>query len=244
MRKMTIGAIFVLIFCAAPRAFAVDWGKIEKGAEQILKGKGSLSNDEVISGLKEALSIGSKNAANLASKVDGYYKNPRIKIPFPPDAQKVKDTAEKLGLQSQVEKFVTTLNRAAEEAAKQAAPIFLDAVKGLTIEDGFKILNGPNDAATSYLKSKTSAPLKTKFMPIVHSAVEKVQVTKYWKPLVSKYNLVPGVTPVNPDLDAYVTDRAISGLFKLVASEEKKIRTNPTARVTDLLKKVFGSVDK
>jgi uncharacterized protein DUF4197 len=235
----------MLVFlCAAPRAFAVDWGKIEKDAEQILKGKGRLSNQEVIDGLKEALSIGSKNAANMASKVDGFYRNPRIKIPFPSDAQKVKDFAEKVGLHDQVEKFVTTLNRAAEEAAKSAAPIFLDAVKGLTIEDGFKILNGPNDAATSYLRSKTSGPLKGKFTPIVHSAVEKVQVTKYWKPLVSKYDLIPGVTPVNPDLDAYVTERAISGLFKLVAGEERKIRTNPAARVTDLLKKVFGSVDK
>ncbi|HEX5037462.1 MAG TPA: DUF4197 domain-containing protein [bacterium] len=229
---------------SVPPASAIDWGAIEKGAEEILKGRGRLSNEQVIDGLKEALSIGSKHAAGLASKVNGFYKNPRIKIPFPPDAQKVKDFAEKVGLQDQVEKFVTTLNRAAEEAAKEAAPVFLDAVKSLTIKDGFEILNGPNDAATSYLKSKTSGPLKTKFMPIVRRAVDTVQLTKYWKPLVSKYNLVPGVAPVNPDLDAYVTEKAISGLFKLVASEEKKIRTNPAARVTDLLKKVFGSVDK
>lgn len=243
MKKSLLISTAVVLAFSAP-AFAVDWGKIGKGAEEILKGKGSLSNEQVIDGLKEALSIGSKNAAGMASKVDGFYKNPRIKIPFPPDAQKVKDAAVKLGLQSQVDQFVTTLNRAAEEAAKEAAPIFLDAVKSLTIQDGFNILNGPSDAATSYLKSKTSGALKSKFTPIVRGAVAKVQVTKYWKPLVSKYNLVPGVSPVNPDLDAYVTDKAISGLFKLVAGEERKIRTNPAARVTDLLKKVFGSVDK
>lgn len=238
-------AVFaVLLFTAAPRAFAIDWGEVKRGAEEVLKGKVPLSNDEVIRGLREALSFGSKNAAGLASKVNGFYKNPRIKIPFPPDAQKLKDTAIKLGLESQVEKVVTTLNRAAEEAAKEAAPIFLDAVKGLTIKDGFDILNGPNDAATSYLKGKTSSPLKAKFSPIVGRAIEKVELTKYWKPLASKYNALPGVTPVNSDLNAYVTERAISGLFKLVANEEKKIRTNPAARVTDLLKKVFGSVDK
>jgi hypothetical protein len=244
MRKWTIWAVAVLTLGFASASDAVDWGEVKRGAEEILKGRTPLTNDEVIRGLREALSLGSENAGRLASKVDGFYRNPRIKIPFPPDAQKVKDTAEKLGLKSQVDKFVMTLNRAAEEAAKEAAPIFLDAVKGLTIKDGFEILNGPNDAATSYLKGKTSSRLQAKFTPIVHRAVEKVQVTKYWKPLASKYNAVPGVTPVNPDLDAYVTEKAISGLFKLVANEERKIRANPAARVTELLKKVFGSRDK
>lgn len=241
MKKMIV--LLVLILSAAPQAFAIDWGDVKRGAEEVLGG-GKLTNDEVIRGLREALTQGSKNAAVLASKVDGYYKNPRIKIPFPPEAQKAKEMAETLGLKSQVEQFVTTLNRAAEEAAKEAAPIFLDAVKGLTINDGFEILNGSNNAATSYLKRKTSAPLEAKFAPIVARAIEKVQVTKHWKPIASKYNAVPGVKPVNPDLKAYVTDRAISGLFNLVANEEKKIRANPSARVTDLLKKVFGSVDK
>lgn len=241
MKKIMLIAVLALSF--VPRAFALDWGDVKRGAEEVLGG-GKLSNDEVVRGLREALSIGSKNAAGLASKVDGFYKNPRIKIPFPPDAQKLKDTAIKLGLESQVEKVVTTLNRAAEEAAKEAAPIFLDAIKGLSIKDGFEILGGPNDAATSYLKRRTSSPLQAKFSPIVGRAIEKVELTKYWKPLASKYNAVPGVSPVNPDLNAYVTERAIAGLFKLVANEERKIRANPAARVTDLLKKVFGSVDK
>jgi hypothetical protein len=248
MRKLrNLGMIASLLAAAlapASPSQALDWGDVKRGAEEVLRGKTPLTNEEVIRGLREALSFGSKNAASMASKVDGFYKNPRIKIPFPPEAQRVKETAEKIGLQDQVDKFVMTLNRAAEEAAKEAAPIFLDAVKGLTIKDGFEILNGPNDAATSYLRSKTSGPLKSRFSPIVGRAIEKVQVTKYWKPLASKYNAVPGVTPVNTDLNAYVTEKAIAGLFKLVANEEKKIRSNPAARVTDLLKKVFGSRDK
>jgi hypothetical protein len=246
MKKISIVAVLVLIVLAgiSSVSLAIDWREIKRGAEEVLKGKRPLSNDEVIRGLKEALSIGSENAGRTASKIDGFYRNPRIKIPFPPEAQKVKDLAETLGLESQVEKFVMTLNRAAEEAAKQAAPIFLDAIKGLTIQDGFNILNGPNDAATSYLKGKTSSRLRAKFTPIVKDAIDKVQVTKYWKPLSSKYNAVPGVTPVNPNLDAYVTERAIRGLFKLVASEEKKIRADPAARVTELLKRVFGSREK
>ena len=201
----------------------------------------SISSSDVIRGLKEALTIGTKNATSIASKINGFYKNPKIKIPFPPDAQKVKTVAEGLGMKSQVEKFVETLNRAAEEAAKEAAPIFINAIKGMTIEDGFKILKGPDDSATQYLKRKTQAPLTAKFKPVVKKATQKVEVTKYWNPIITQYNQVPFVTKVNPDLDAYVTERALSGLFKLIADEEKKIRKNPAARVTDLLRRVFGA---
>lgn len=200
-----------------------------------------LTNAEVIRGLKEALSIGSKNAAGKASKFNGFYKNPRIKIPFPPEANKVKTTVEALGMRKQVDKFVETLNRAAEEAAKKAAPIFLDAIMGMTIQDGFQILNGPDDAATAYLRRKTTVPLTREFKPVVRKAIQKVQVTKYWNPIATTYNQVPFVKKVNPNLDDYVTKRALSGLFKLIADEEKKIRKDPAARVTELLRKVFGS---
>lgn len=200
-----------------------------------------INNNEIVRGLKEALTIGTKNAASIASKVNGFYKNPKIKIPFPPDAQKVKTVVEGLGLKSQVEKFVETLNRAAEEAAKEAAPIFIDAIKQMTIEDGYQILKGPDDSATRYLKRKTSAPLNAKFRPVVKKAIQKVEVTKYWNPIISRYNSVPLMTKVNPDLDAYVTEKALSGLFALIAGEEKKIRKNPAARVTNLLREVFGS---
>lgn len=200
----------------------------------------TLSNDEVINGLREALTVGTNQSSTLASKLDGFYKNPAIFIPFPPEAQKVKEYANKVGLTTQVTKFEMTLNRAAEEAAKNAAPIFINAIKGMSITDGFSILKGADNAATLYLKDKTNAELVKMFTPVVKNAINKVQLTKYWAPLVTSYNKVPMVQKQNPDLTAYVTDRAIQGLFKLIADEELKIRKNPAARVSDLLKKVFG----
>lgn len=200
----------------------------------------TLSNDEVINGLREALTVGTNQSTTLASKLDGFYKNPSIFIPFPPEAQKVKEYATKVGMSAQVTKFEMTLNRAAEEAAKSAAPIFVNAIKGMSITDGFTILKGADNAATVYLKDKTNADLVKLFSPIVKTAINKVQLTKYWAPIVTSYNKVPMVQKQNPDLTAYVTDRAIQGLFKLIADEELKIRKNPAARVSDLLKKVFG----
>ncbi len=214
--------------------------EVEKKVEETVKGEPKLSNEEVIKGLKEALSVGTNNGSSAASKVDGFYKNPAIMIPFPDDAKKVQDWAIKLGMKKQTDKFVETLNRGAEEAAKDAAPIFLDAIKNMSVGDGFAILNGENNAATKYLSDKTTAELRVKFLPKVHDALQKVQVTKYWTPIITKYNKVPKVEKKNPDLDAYVTDKAMEGLFKLIADEELKIRQDPMARVTDILKKVFG----
>ncbi len=205
---------------------------------------GQLSNEEVISGLKDALTVGTNNSSGLASKLDGFYKNPAIFIPFPPDAQKVKDKLDELGMNEQTDKFVLTLNRAAEEAAKNAAPVFVNAVKGMSIGDGFAILKGADNAATQYLKDKTTAELKDKFTPIVQAAIDKVELTKYWNPIITTYNRIPFVEKQNPDLTAYVTERAMQGLFKLIADEELKIRKDPDARVTDILKKVFGSLTK
>jgi hypothetical protein len=205
---------------------------------------GALSNGEVVSGLKEALTVGTKNSAGLASKLDGFYKNPEIFIPFPPAAIKVKNAAMDLGLGSQVTKFETTLNRAAEEAAKEAAPIFISAITSMSIADGFAILKGGKTAATDYLKSKTTAALKSSFQPKVKNAIAKVELTKYYTPLANAYNtstMLTGAQPINADLENYVTDKAITGLFTLISKEETKIRENPAARVTELLKKVFGS---
>ena len=199
-----------------------------------------LTNADIIGGLKEALTIGSNNSSKKASAVDGFFKNPLIRIPFPPEAKKVETLAKELGMTTQVNKFVTTLNRAAETAAKDAAPIFVNAVKALTINDGLQILNGGADAATVYLRGKTEAELKVKFMPVVKKAITKVQLTRYWNPIVTKYNKIPGVIKQNPNLDDYVTTKAIEGLFKLIAQEETKIRKDPAAQVTSLLQKVFG----
>lgn len=225
----------------------IDWNKtIDNTRKQVdevtskVGGKKSLSNDEIIQGLKEALTVGSKNSSDIASRVDGYYKNPNIKIPFPQEAQKVETKLRQIGMNKQVDEFVVTLNRAAEDAAKQAAPVFGAAVRNMTIGDGLKILNGSNDAATVYLKNTTTAELTNKFLPIIRQSLEKVQVTKYWNPLITTYNRIPMVEKQNPNLENYVTQKALEGLFFLVSQEELKIRQDPAARITDILKKVFG----
>lgn len=202
--------------------------------------KPSLTNDEVIKGLKEALSVGTNNSSGTAAKVDGYLKNPKLFIPWPSEAQAMKDKLIKMGMKKKVTDFETSLNRAAEEAAKKAAPVFIDAITNMSIGDGFAILKGADTAATHYLKEKTYAPLKSQFMPIVKEAINKVKVTSYWNPLVTTYNKVPGVKKQNPDLNEYVCAKAIDGLMLLIQEEEMKIRKDPTARVTDLLKKVFS----
>lgn len=205
----------------------------------------ALTNAEVINGLKDALQIGIQNAVNVTSITDGFLKNDLIRLPFPQDAIKVKEKALELGLNAQVEKFETTLNRAAEEATKSALPIFKDAILNMSIQDGFTILKGGNGAATAFLKDKTQQQLITAFAPAVKTAISSVKLTDYWNPLMNKYNGIMTVTggqKVNPDLNAYVTQLAIDGLFKLVEQEENKIRLDPMARVNDLLKKVFGSV--
>jgi hypothetical protein len=205
----------------------------------------SLSNDEVIKGLKEALTVGIQNSVNVTGVTDGFLKNGEIRLPFPPDALKVKEKALSLGMQGQVDKFETTLNRAAEEAVKEALPIFKDAILNMSIQDGFGILKGGDGAATRFLKEKTTAGLTSAFLPKVKNATSKVQLTSYWNPIITKYNTVTALTggeKINPDLDAYVTQLAIEGLFKMVEKEENKIRKDPGARVTDLLRKVFSSI--
>lgn len=204
-----------------------------------------LTNDEVIKGLKEALNVGIKNSVNLTSVTDGFLKNDNIRLPFPQDALKVKEKALELGLDEQVAKFETTLNRAAEEATKQALPIFVNAITNMSVQDGFAILNGGNGAATKFLKDNTTSQLIQAFSPKVDEAIQTVKLTEYWNPLATKYNQLMAFTggeKVTTDLTAYVTDRAIDGLFFMVEKEENKIRQDPAARVTDILVKVFGSI--
>lgn len=223
----------------------INWNKVKKQANQVINtGQGGLTNEEIISGLKEALTVGSNNAGSLASKTDGYFKNPKIFIPFPPEAKQVEAKLRQLGFGNKVDQFNLTLNRAAEEAAKKAAPIFVDAVKGMTITDGLSILKGGDNAATNYLKTNTNTALTTAFTPVVKAALDKTLATKYWTDLVTIYNKVPGVKKVNPNLTQYATTKAIDGLFLLVGDEEAKIRKDPAARVSDILKKVFANAGK
>ncbi len=202
-----------------------------------------VKSDEVAKGLIEALQVGAKNSAEKVSKVDGFYKNAEIFIPFPQDAIKVKKTLEKAGMKKQITEFELSLNRAAEEASKKALPILIDAIKGISFSDAMSILKGSKNAATLYLKDKTAEKLKITFKPIVKEAISKVQVTKYWENVASAYNklnVLSGGKKINPDLESYITDKAIEGLFKMIAKEEEQIRNNPAARVTDLLKRIFN----
>jgi len=198
-----------------------------------------LTTSEVGEGLKEALIQGISNGSDLASRVDGYFKNPEIQIPFPPDVKKVEDKLRQVGLGSEVDKFIMTLNRGAEEAAKEAKPIFVTAIRSMTIQDAWAILRGDADAATQYLKRTTSNQLKEKFKPVIQNALDKVNATRYYTDIINTYNQIPFVQKVNPDLNEYATERATEGLFLLIAKEEKMIRDDPKARTTELLKRVF-----
>ena len=238
----------LVLFFAAALAFQTSQAQnlldratnaINSGASAATQGNG-LSNDEVVKGLREALTIGSGNASGNASKRDGFLKNNLIKIPFPKEAKVVETKARQIGMGSQVDKFVTTMNRAAEEASKEATPVFVNAIKTMTITDGISILRGGDNAATTYLKGRTTAELTNKFSPIVKKAINKVELTKYWKPIINGYNRIPGVKKQNPDLDRYVTEKTLEGLFTLLGQEEAKIRKDPVAQVTNLLRRVFG----
>ncbi|MFT4680137.1 MAG: hypothetical protein ACI9HG_002257 [Flavobacteriales bacterium] len=226
-----------------------DLQKASEQAEEVIFGSGStspaLSNDEVVNGLREALKVGIEKSVDLTSKTDGFNTNQLIRIPFPDEADKVKSVALDLGLNTQVAKFEETLNRAAEKAVAEAIPVFVEAITNMSIQDGFAILKGSNTAATKYLQDATTAALVNKFRPIVDKAVQDVELTKYWTPLVNAYNtstLLTGGGSVDPDLTQYVTEMAISGLFVYVEKEEQNIRANPAARITEILQKVFGSL--
>jgi len=204
----------------------------------------SLSNADYSNGLKDALKIAATKSAESASMLDGFNKNMDIRIPFPKEAVAVKDYAVKLGLQYQVDIFEEKLNRAAEEAAKKAAPIFLAAIVNMSFADAAKIVTGDRNAATLYLRSTAGAELSNQFKPVVADALSQVAITKYWKPLVDKYNKVApflAKEQVNADLEQYVTDKAVDGLFVLVEKEEAKIRQEPAKYGSDLVKKIFGT---
>ncbi len=201
---------------------------------------GSLSEQEIANGLKQALTIGTRNSTSTLSAVDGYFANAAIKILMPPEAQKVESTLRSVGFGSVVDKAILSMNRAAEEAAKSATPIFVNAVKQMTITDALGILKGGDVSATNYFKDKTTAALTAAFTPVIQSALDNVGATKYWNDVFSVYNQF-STNPVETNLSAFVTSRAIDGIFYQVGLEEQKIRQDPAARVTDLLKKVFGS---
>lgn len=202
--------------------------------------KDSLSTPTIISGLKEALNVGIQKGTAQLSAVDGFFGNAALKILMPPEAQKVEQSLRKLGMNKQVDEAILNMNRAAEDATKQAAPIFLNAIKQINFNDAMGILRGGNNAATQYLQGNTTNALTTAFRPIIEAALSKIDATKHWNTIFSNYNRF-ALQKVNPDLTAYVTEKALSGIFTQLAIEEGKIRKEPTARTSEILKTVFGN---
>lgn len=235
--KISILIFFVFLYSCSS-------AQINKLIKDVTSGQIPLSQDEVAAGLKEALEQGIVKGTDLASKTDGYFKNDLIKILLPEDAQKVEKTLRNMGLGSEVDRALLAINRGAESAAIEAKPIFVNAIKQMNIQDALGILKGEPTAATDFLKRTTNAQLVELFKPKIQASLDEVGATKYYGDLANSYNKIPLTKQkVNPDLNAYVTQKAIDGLFVLIAEEEKNIRKNPLGRTSDLMKKVFAQQD-
>jgi len=234
-KKILLTAILSLIM-----TFALQAQFLQDAMKIIDPGTTGLSEKDAVGGIKEALVKGTGESVAFVSKRDGYFLNPEIKIPFPENARTIESKLRAVGLGSQVDEVILSINRAAEDAAISAQPIFVAAITGMNISDAIQIVRGPNDAATQYLAKTTTPELRAKFSPVIKSSLDKVDATRLWADLINAYNQIPFVTRQNPDLTAYVTDKAIGGLFTMISKEELKIRQNPAARTTELLKKVFG----
>lgn len=200
----------------------------------------SLSDDKIILGLKEALNIGTGNAVTGVGRLDGYFKDAIIKILMPKKLQTIEKGLRTVGYGPKVDEFVLSMNRAAEKAAPQAKAIFIGAIKEMTFDDARKILTGGDTAATTFFKDKTTDRLSSAFRPIIEKAMNEVGATRQYKDLIGRYQAIPFANKLTVDIDEYVTGKAIDGLFYYVGEEEKKIRKNPAARVTQILKDVFG----
>lgn len=231
-----LGAMAILLAMATPAPAQLN---------QLFKGLGigqqsGLSDAKIGSGLKEALKVGTENTVKLTGRTDGYFMNQAIKILMPEKLQTLEKGLRLVGYGPQVDEFVLSMNRAAEQAAPQAKQIFWDAVGAMTFDDARKILNGPDTAATEYFRDKTSEKLTTAFRPVVDRSMSEFNVTRQYKDLVGRYQAIPFAKTEALDIDGYVVGKALDGLFHVLGEEERKIRTNPAARVTDLLKEVFA----
>ena len=195
---------------------------------------------KIIQGLKEALEVGTGNAVQVVSKVNGYYRNPQIKIPLPENVRKVERTLRSVGFGYKVDEFSQSMNRAAEKAAPEAKALFWDTIKKMSFTDARKIFDGRENEATLYFEEQTRDRLAETFSPIVHKTMSTVGVTRYYQELDAKVRTIPFADSMSFDLDKYVTDKGLDGLFLMLAEEERKIREDPASRVTDLLKEVFG----
>lgn len=238
MKKLPyLASILLLLGC----------GNLQEIAGQlpdITKNSGILSTTDIASGLKEALNNGISKQVSKLTVTDGFFKNEAVKILLPEELQKVDKALRNLGMSSLADEGLKVLNRAAEDAVKEATPIFVNAVKQITFTDAKNILMGNNNAATLYLQNTTSTALYAKFNPVIKNSFAKVGADKVWENIITKYNAIPLVKKVNPDLTDYTTNKAMEGVFKMITVEEKEIRNNINARNSDLLKKVFALQDK
>lgn len=236
MKKIALFTIFALTLssCAEMQQIAKNYPQLGT----------VLGNPDIASGLKEALNNGITKQVSKLTVTDGFYKNNVAKILLPEELQKVDTALRKVGLGNLSDEGIKILNRAAEDAVKEATPIFVDAIKNMSFTDAKNILMGQQNAATTYLQSSTTNALYAKFNPVVKSSIGKVGADKIWKNIITKYNALPLTTDINPDLTDYVTNQALVGVFKMIEIEEKNIRTNINSRSSDLLKSVFALQDK
>ena len=218
--------------------------ELQQVANQFPQVGGVLTNGDIASGLKEALNNGIDKQVIKLTAVDGFYKNEFVKILLPEELKKVDKALRNIGLNSLADEGLKMMNRAAEDAVKEATPIFINAIKGMTFNDAKNILLGNESAATTYLQGSTTTSLYGKFNPVIKNSFAKVGADKVWTNIITKYNAIPLVKKVNPDLTDYVTNQALNGVFKMVAVEEKNIRTDLSSRTSDLLKRVFAMQDK
>lgn len=235
--------LFILLFTSVGQTLFAQTLKdlIKQKTKQLTQQSTTANNgNEVANAIKQALTIGAEKGSAALSKPDGFFKNAALKILLPPEAQKIESTLRSVGMGKQVDDAILSINRAAEDACKTAAPIFVSAIKDLTVTDAVNILKGADTAATTYLKTATTAPLTNAFKPIIESSLQKTEATKHWSTLVNAYNKF-SFRKLNPSLSDYVTEKALMGIYAQIALEEKNIRQNPAARATDLLKKVFGA---
>jgi hypothetical protein len=239
--KRTLVAACLVFLLAVPAARAADMTDLLKSVPLPAATGSAQDSGTVASGLKEALSVGTKNAVNALSKTNGYFGNEAVKILLPENVRRVGDALRMAGYQKEVDAFILSMNRAAEKAAPKAADIFAGAIGEMSITDAQKILNGGNTAATEYFKSKTSSKLFDAFKPDISQSMNEVGVTKAYKAMTDRYTaMMPFAKVESLDLDRYVTNKSLDGLFYMVGQEETKIRTNPAARTTELLRKVFA----
>jgi hypothetical protein len=233
--------IYFLLIIAFLSSQFTDAQFLKNAKKLINSNTKGLTEKDAADGIKEALVNGTGESVKLVSVVNGYWANPEIKIPFPAEAKEMESKLRAIGMSKKVDEFNESMNRAAEKAASEAKPIFIAAIKGMTVRDAINIVKGSDNAATTYLKNTTSPELVAKFQPIIKTSLDDVNATKYWSDLITLYNKIPMVKKMNPDLPQYVTTRAIDGLFIMIAKEELKIRKDPMARTSELLKKVFGN---